>query len=75
MISEWRHGIEVERHLHRTDAMVRRSRELLTNSRRALVELQQGEVTTRERLATSWALLTKHANAPATKSTASEKPT
>ena len=75
MASEWRHGVDVELHLDRTDAMVRRSIEVLSSSRRALDELQQIKAMTRERLAASWALLTKHANALAKKSTASEKPT
>lgn len=75
MVSEWRHRLDVEWHLDSTDAMVRHSMDMLRGSRRALDELQQVKATTRERLAASWALLTKHANAVAKKSTAPENPT
>ena len=75
MVSEWRHYIDVEGHLHTIDAMVQRSTDMVNSSRRALAELQESRITTRERLAASWALLTKHANALAKRSTAPEKPT
>jgi len=67
MVSEWRHYIDVERHLDTIDAMVRRSIDMVNSSRRALAELQERRTTTRERLEASWALLTKHANAFAKK--------
>jgi len=75
MASEWRLYIDVKWYLDRTNVIVQRSTDVLIGSRRALAELHESKATTRERLATSWALLTKRTNAPATKSTASEKPT
>jgi len=58
MGSEWRHRVDVDWHLDRTDAMVRRSIDMLSSSRRALDELQQIQATTRGQLTASWALLT-----------------
>lgn len=73
MASEWRHYIDIERHLDTIDAMVQRSTDMVNSSRRAVAELQERGTSTRERLAASWALLTKHANALVKKSTVPEK--